>query len=76
MKVGNIVTYIYSIIPVIRILTFSIGSSQQKISEKSKITNLISLQIGVISYSTVNSQLAYILCCQYFIWIIHFPPKE
>ena len=53
MKVGNIVPYIYSIIPVIRILTFNIGFSEKKISEKSKITASVNLHLGLISYSTV-----------------------
>ena len=44
MKVGNIVPYIESIIPVIRILT--------------KIPNLVNLHLGLILYSTVINKLS------------------
>ena len=53
MKVGNIVPYSYSIITVIKIFTFNIGFLEKKISEKSKIINLVNLHLRLISYSTV-----------------------
>ena len=47
------------IIPVVGILTFNFGFSEEKILEESKITNSINLHLGLISYSTV---LQIILC--------------
>ena len=56
MKVGNIVPYIYSTIPVFRILTFMLTFRNKK-SGKKIITNLVNLHLRLIFFSTVNDEI-------------------